>query len=248
MSLKNQVVIVTGGSSGLGRAISLRLAKDGYTILVNYNNNEQGAAECRDDIIAAGGEAHLLQFNVNDRPDLEQKLERFFNEAPELQLYGLVNNAGITKDTLIGFMTDEDFTSVIETNLYGCFYLMRWSVKKMLLLKKGFIINMSSLSGQVGNAGQANYASSKAGIIAMTKSMAHEVGRRGIRVNCVAPGIIKTKMIEDIPFIDEMKKNIPLRRIGKPEEVAAVVSFLASNDASYMTGQTLSVNGGLYFS
>ncbi len=248
MSLNNKVVIVTGGSSGLGLAISKRMAKDGYQVLINYNSNEEGAARCRDEITKAGGRASIIQFNVSDREQVEASLEKFFGENSDAQLYGLINNAGITKDTLVGLMSDDDFKDVIETNLYGSFYLMRWSVKKMLLKKEGFVINMASLSGQVGNGGQANYAASKAGVIAMTKSLANEVGRRGIRINCVAPGIIETKMTENIPFLEEMKKNIPLRRIGKPEEVASVVSFLASTEASYMTGQTLSVNGGLYFS
>ncbi|OUR99674.1 hypothetical protein A9Q84_01225 [Halobacteriovorax marinus] len=248
MPLKNHVVIVTGGSAGIGFAVAKRLASDGYHILINYNSNKDGALACQSEINELDGACSILQFNVKDREQCESALEGFLAENPDLSIYGLVNNAGITRDTLAGLMSDDDFRDVVETNMFGSFYLMRWCAKKMLLKKRGAIVNMSSLSGQVGNGGQLNYAASKAGIIAMTKSLANEVGRRGIRVNAVAPGIIETKMTAEIPFLDQMKKNIPLKRIGKPEEVASVVSFLISNEASYMTGQTLSVNGGLYFS
>jgi 3-oxoacyl-[acyl-carrier protein] reductase len=246
MSLKNNAVIVTGGATGLGRAISLRLAKDGYFVLVHYNSSTEAAHSLVNEIIAEGGFATSLSFNVKDRFDGEEKLSAFFTEHSELNLYGLVNNAGITKDTLVGLMSDEDFTDVMETNVYGAFYLMRWAVKKMLVKKNGSIINMSSISGQTGNAGQFNYAASKAALIAMTKSLAQEVGRKGVRVNAVAPGVIETKMTEEVPFLQNIKNNIPMKRFGQASEVASVVSFLLSSDASYVTGQTISVNGGLY--
>ena len=248
MILKNQVVIITGASSGIGKAVAVKTARDGYHVLINYNSNEAGAAECKNEIEKEGGTCTTSRFNIKDRKQVESTLNSFFSDNTDLKLVGLVNNAGITKDNLAGLMSDEDFKDVIETNLYGTFYLCRWAMKKMLLNKRGSIVNMSSLTGQVGNAGQINYAASKAGIIAMTKTLANEVGRRGIRVNCIAPGLIETKMTKDLPFLKEMKKNIPLRRIGKPEEIASVASFLLSDDSSYITGQTISVNGGLYFS
>ncbi len=248
MSSKLSVVIVSGGGTGIGRAISLRLARDGYFVLINYNSSQEAASEVLEEIKKNGGHAATLGFDVKNSKDVEAKLTTFFQEHPELSLYGLINNAGISRDTVMGLMSDEDFTSVMETNVYGAFYLTRWAVKKMLLKKAGVIVNMSSLSGQTGNAGQFNYAASKAALIAMTKSLAQEIGRKGIRVNAVAPGIIETKMIEDIPFLQNMKDVIPLRRFGKSEEVASAVSFLVSQEASYITGQTLSVNGGLFCS
>ncbi|MBY0415362.1 MAG: SDR family oxidoreductase [Bdellovibrionales bacterium] len=246
MSLKNNVVIVTGGATGIGRAISLRLAKDGYHVLIHYNSSADAAKSLVTEITGNGGSATSLSFNVKDRKDGEDKLSAFFTENPTLTLFGLVNNAGITKDTLVGLMSDEDFTDVIETNVYGAFFLMRWAVKKMLIKKSGSIVNMSSISGQTGNAGQFNYAASKAAVIAMTKSLSQEVGRKGVRVNAVAPGVIETKMIEEVAFLEGLKQRIPMQRFGKAEEVASVVSFLMSGDASYVTGQTISVNGGLY--
>lgn len=248
MSLKDKVVIVTGGASGIGRAVSSRLAKDGYFVLINYNSSEAAAQSLLAEITQSGGHAAILSFDVKNRVQAELQLQTFFDAHPELSLYGLVNNAGISKDTIMGLMSDEDFTSVIETNVYGSFYLMRWAVKKMLLKKSGTIVNMTSLSGQTGNAGQANYAASKAAQIAMTKSLAQEVGRKNVRVNAVAPGVIETKMIEGVTFLEQIKNNIPLRRFGQPEEVASAVSFLISSESSYITGQTISVNGGLYCS
>lgn len=246
MPLKNSVVIVTGGATGIGRAISLRLAKDGYHVLVHYNSSVDAAKNLITEIQGSGGAATSVSFDVKNKKDGEEKLSAFFVENPTLSLFGLVNNAGITRDTLVGFMSDEDFTDVIETNVYGAFFLMRWAVKKMLIKKAGSIVNMSSVSGQTGNAGQFNYAASKAAVIAMTKSLSQEVGRKGVRVNSVAPGVIETKMIEEVAFLEAIKNRIPMQRFGKAEEVASVVSFLMSQDASYVTGQTISVNGGLY--
>ena len=166
-------------------------------------------------------------------------------EHPEARLSVLVNNAGIHKDTLLGVMSDDEFDSVLKTNIYGPFFLMRWSIRRMIRQKSGVVVNISSLAGQTGNAGQANYAASKAALIAMTRSLSMEVGARGIRVNAVAPGLIETQMTADLP-VDEYKKRIPLGRFGTVNEVAGAVSFLCSNDSTYITGSTISVNGGLF--
>lgn len=246
MDLAKHLALVTGTSSGIGRAVAIRLAKDGYFVLAHYNRNEKGAVETLDAITAAGGKGELLRFDSQNKEELEKAVNDAFAAHKDLRLDVLVNNAGIAKDTLFGLMSDEQFDSVIKTNVYGPFYLMRLCLRKMLRQRTGCVVNMASLSGQTGNAGQANYAASKAALIAMTKSLAMEVGTRNIRVNAVAPGLIETEMIEKIPFLDEMKKRIPLGRIGKPEEVAGTVSFLCSPDAGYISGATISVNGGLF--
>lgn len=248
MTSKKSVVIVTGGGSGIGASISMRLANDGHHVFINYNSNQEGALKTKEAIEEKGGSCSIGQFNVSSVVEVETSLNQFFDEFKGYTLYGLVNNAGITQDTLVGFMSDDNFKNVIETNLYGTFYLCRWAIKKMIRSRRGSIVNISSISGQIGNSGQSNYAASKAGIIALTKSLASEVGKRNIRVNAVAPGLIETKMIKDFPNLDLIKENIPLKRIGTPTEVAGVVSFLLSNDASYITGQTISVNGGLHYS
>jgi 3-oxoacyl-[acyl-carrier protein] reductase len=246
MNLAKHLALVTGSSSGIGREVALRLAKDGYRVIVHYNRNEMGAAKTLQMIEEAGGSALLMRFDTRDKNEIEKTLNDFFASNPELRLDVLVNNAGIHKDTLLGLMSDDQFDSVMQTNVYGPFFLMRYCVRKMLRQRGGSIVNMSSLSGQTGNAGQVNYAASKAALIAMTKSLAMEVGARGVRVNAVAPGLIETEMISDIPHIEEFKKRIPLGRFGKAQEVAGTVSFLCSTDAGYITGTTISVNGGLF--
>ena len=233
------VALVTGASGGIGRAISLRLAKDGYHLLLHYNKNEEAAQKVMVRIVENGGSAELLGFDVKDAKHVEEKLK-----DRDIQL--LVNNAGLHIDTLTGLMSDDSFDEVIKTNLYGPFYLMRICVRKMLRQRQGNIINISSLAGQTGNPGQINYAASKAALIAMTKTLAMEVGSRGIRVNAVAPGLIETEMISGVPQVEEMKKRIPLGRFGSADEVAGTVAFLASRDAGYITGHTISVNGGLF--
>lgn len=245
MSPKDRVVIVTGGATGIGKAISIRLAKDGYFVLINFNSSFQASVDLKKEISSFGGQCELLQFDVKDEVAMEREIQNFLNTHPHLQIYGLVNNAGISRDTMLGLMSNEDFESVIETNVYGAFYLTRFIVKKMLLKKCGSIVNITSLSGQMGNAGQFNYSASKAALIGMTKSLAQEVGRKNIRVNAVAPGLIETKMLENLP-IAEMVGSIPLKRVGQPQEVASAVSFLISEESSYITGQTISVNGGLF--
>lgn len=245
MATAQQIALVTGASSGIGRSIAYRLAKDGFHVLIHFNKNAGGAEQTFQQIRSTGGSCEVIQFDVKDGNAVEKALDSFF-KSTDKQLFALVNNAGMHSDTLLGLMSDAAFDDVMKTNVYGPFYLMRWSVRRMLKARAGTVVNLSSLSGQMGNAGQVNYAASKAALIAMTKSLSQEIGSRGIRVNAVAPGLIETEMISAIPQIDEMKKRIPLGRFGKPEEVAGVVSFLCSEDASYITGHTISVNGGLF--
>lgn len=241
MSL-GEIALVTGSSSGIGRAIAIRLAHDGFHVGVHYNNNQKGAEETLAEIHRNSGKGELIHFDVKDNGSIESALEKF------KYISVLVNNAGVTADGLTGLMSDQAFDSVIKTNVYGPFYLMRWCVRRMLKERSGTIVNISSLSGQAGHAGQINYAASKAALIAMTKSLAQEVGSRGIRVNAVAPGLIETEMLSRVPGLENLKKMIPLGRIGTTQEVAGCVSFLCSADASYITGHTISVNGGLFTS
>ena len=240
------LALVTGSSSGIGRACAIRLAKDGFHVLVHFNRDEAGAEKTAETIRNLGGSCDIVGFDVANREDAELKLETYFKNNPTQTMNVLVNNAGIHRDTLVGLMSDDEFDSVIKTNQYGPFYLMRWSVRKMIRQRRGVIVNISSLAGQTGNAGQINYAASKAALIAMTKSLAMEVGGRGIRVNAVAPGLIETGMITEIPELEKMKERIPLKRFGTVDEVAGTVSFLCSDDAAYITATTISVNGGLY--
>ncbi len=246
MDLAKHLALVTGSSSGIGREVAVRLAKDGYHVIVHYNSNEKGAAQTLKVIEEAGGRGELMRFDTQDKEQIEKALTDYFTAHPDLRLDVLVNNAGIHKDTLLGLMSDEQFDSVMKTNVYGPFFLMRLCVRKMMRQRAGVMVNMASLSGQTGNAGQVNYAASKGALIAMTKSLAMEVGSRNVRVNAVAPGLIETEMISEIPHLDEFKKRIPLGRLGKASEVAGVVSFLCSPDAAYITGHTISVNGGLF--
>lgn len=243
MTPHSSIALVTGASSGIGRAIALRLAQDGFHILIHYNKNKEGAEKTFS--LLPQGQASLIQFDMRDSSRMKDKLDNYFADSPQ-PLEVLVNNAGMHDDTLTGLMSDTQFEEVVRTNLFGPFYLMRWGLKKMLKNRRGSIVNISSLSGQVGNAGQINYAASKGGLIAMTKTLAKELGPRGIRVNAVAPGLIETEMLGEIPHLEEIKKQIPLKRLGTPEEVAHVVSFLASSQSAYITGQTISVNGGLF--
>jgi 3-oxoacyl-[acyl-carrier protein] reductase len=242
------LALVTGSSSGIGRAVAIRLARDGYFVLVHYNRNEKGAAETLATIESNGGRGQLVHFDTQDREAVDKAMNEVLAQHEGQRLDVLVNNAGITKDTLLGIMSDEAFDSVMKTNVYGAFYLLRYCVKKMLRQRVGSIVNMASLAGQTGNPGQVNYAASKAALIAMTKSAAMEVGSRNVRVNAVAPGLIETDMIHAMPaeMLEHMKKRIPLGRVGSADEVAGTVSFLCSKDAGYITGATISVNGGLF--
>lgn len=237
--------LVTGGSRGIGRAICLQLAKQGYNILINYLSNEQAAQVTLAQVTAKGVKGELLQFDVADREAAKQALSAWYAKNPTATIEVLINNSGIRKDNLMIWMQDSEWDNVVSTSLGGFYNVTKPVVAEMIKGKFGRIINIVSLSGLKGLPGQTNYSAAKAGIIGATKALSQEVGRRGITVNAVAPGFIKTEMTEDIDE-NQFKANIPLRRFGTAEEVAALVGFLASPDASYITGEVISINGGLY--
>ncbi len=237
--------LVTGGSRGIGKAISLKLAQSGYYVLINFHSKVDEANATLNEIRENGGNGELLQFDVSNPEQIESVLGGWLENNQEKNIEVLVNNAGITKDNLMVFMTDDEWKSVISTNQDSFFYVTRQLLKSMIVNKYGRIINVVSLSGLKGHPGQVNYSAAKAGVIAATKSLAMEVGKKRITVNAVAPGFIKTDMTEDLNE-KELKKIIPLNRFGTAKEVAEVVNFLASDGASYITGETISVNGGIY--
>ena len=237
--------LVTGGSRGIGRSICLQLAGMGLPVVINYNSNSKAAEETLRAIEEQGGQGELLPFNVADPKAVDAALDGWTERHPDDYIDVLVNNAGIRQDTLMVFMQNEQWDQVMDTNLNGFFYTTRRLLKDMLTHRHGRIINMTSLSGLKGLPGQANYAASKAAVIGATKALAQEVGARKVTVNAVAPGFITTDMTQGINESD-YKTMIPLGRFGKPEEVAALVGFLASEQAAYITGETISVNGGLY--
>ena len=238
--------LVTGASRGLGRAVALRLAKRGYCVIINYLNNQEAALQVKQEIEQDGGSAELLPFDASKPEEIEAAIDRWEEAHPDEWIYTLVNNAGIRRDNVMFMMSDEDWHSVLDTNLNGFFYTTRRLLKHMMPRKHGGrIINMASLSGLKGMAGQVNYSAAKAALIGATKALAQEVAPRKITVNAVAPGFISTDMTKDLPE-DELKKLVPVGRFGKPEEVAALVDFLASDEAAYITGEVISINGGLY--
>ena len=241
----SHVALVTGGSRGIGRAVALRLASDGHSVAVNYTENASAAAEVVEAITAAGGGAIAVQADVGDT----DAVAAMFGEIEErLGRVGiLVNNAGITRDDLLMRMAPDAWDDVIQTNLRSVYLCTRAAMRGMLRLKWGRIISMSSVSGISGNPGQANYAASKAAIIGFSKSVAREIGSRNITVNVVAPGFIETDMTEQLgdEVAEQVIARVALGRLGKPEEIAAAVGYLASDDAAYVTGQTLVVDGGL---
>ena len=243
---EKKIAVVTGGARGIGKAIALELAKAGNLVVINYNGSEEKARETKAEIEAAGGQADILQCNVADF----DACEAFFKAVAEK--YGrvdiLVNNAGVTKDGLLMKMSEEDFDRVLDTNLKGAFHTIRHASRYFLKQKSGKIINISSVSGVMGNAGQANYSASKAGVIGLTKSVARELASRGITCNAVAPGFIETEMTEAMPEAarETEKKQIPLQRTGQVSDVAGVAAFLASDLADYITGQVISVDGGMH--
>lgn len=238
--------LVTGGSRGIGRAICLQLAKDlGYHVLINFRGNETAANKTLSEIKAADGTGELLQFDVSNAEDTANALQTWQENNKEAVIEILVNNAGITKDGLFMWMKDEDWKTVMDTNLNGFFNVTKLLLQPMLLNRFGRIINVVSLSGLKGTAGQVNYAAAKGAVISATKSLAQEVAKRNVTVNAVAPGFITTDMTKDLDEM-ELKKLVPLHRFGTPEEVAHLVSFLASKKASYITGEVVNINGGIY--
>ncbi len=242
---ERQIVVVTGASRGIGRAVAVRFARDGAAVIVNYRGSEAAAQETAQAVTAAGGEATLVQGDVSSRDDAERLIETAIQQHGRIDV--LVNNAGITRDQLLMRMTDDDWDAVLDTNLKGAFYTTRAVLRPMLRKRSGRIINISSVVGLIGNAGQGNYAAAKAGLIGFTKSIAREVASRSITVNAVAPGYIATEMTDAIAETMKAKiiEQVPMGRLGTPEDVAEVVAFLASRAASYMTGAVLQVDGGM---
>lgn len=244
--LEGKIAIVTGASRGIGRQIALTLASYGANIVVNYRGSEESATKVVKEIEAMGREVLLYQGNVADMDAMKEMVKETTKKFGRIDI--LVNNAGITKDNLLMAMKEEEFDQVLDVNLKGSFICMKQVIRTMMKQRYGRIINLSSVSGRMGNAGQVNYSASKAGVIGMTKSLAREVGSRGITVNAVAPGFIDTDMTAVLK--DDVKEaimaGIPLKREGKPEDIAEAVAFLASDKASYITGQVLSVDGGMY--
>src|SRR6478735_8590139 len=236
--------LVTGGSRGIGRAICLHLAAAGYYILINFKSNLE-EAERTLYAVKETGNGSLLPFDVADKTSIKQSLEKWMEDNTDKYIEVLVNNAGIREDALMSWMSDEQWDNIIKTNLDSFFYTTRLVLNSMLAKKYGRIINVVSLSGLKGMAGQTNYAAAKAGVIGATKSLAQEVARYNITVNAVAPGFVKTDMTEGLDE-KELSKIIPAKRFGLPGEVAHAVQFFASKEAAYVTGQVLSVNGGLY--
>lgn len=237
--------LVTGGSRGIGRAVCLELARMGYPVLINYQSRRQAAEEVKQSIEEAGEKAELLPFNVADVDAVDKALMDWSEQHPDDYIALAVNNAGIREDGLMMWMQNTQWQQVMDIHLNGFFYVTRRLLKDMLTRRYGRIINIVSLSGLKGMPGQTNYSAAKAGVIGATKALAQEVGRRGVTVNAVAPGFIATEMTADL---DEktLSKLVPAGRFGRPEEVAALVGFLASERAAYITGQVISINGGLY--
>ncbi|MCP3951474.1 MAG: 3-oxoacyl-ACP reductase FabG [Desulfobacterales bacterium] len=237
-----KTALVTGGSKGIGRAICVELARCGCRVVVNYRSDAAGAAETLSMVQAVGGDGLTSGFDVTVAEATDQALEGIFSDCQTIDI--LVNNAGINADGLFIMMSRAKWERVIRTTLDGFYNVTKPVIEKMVRQKKGSVVNISSVAGVMGNRGQANYAAAKAGLIGASRSLAAEVARLGIRVNVVAPGLIETEMIKDAP-VANIKQMIPMARIGRPEEVARVVRFLCSEDASYVTGQVISINGGM---
>lgn len=243
MNDEHQSILVTGASSGIGRAIAVRLAADGYDVAVHYGRNRQGAEATRDAIEAESGRCRLMSFDVREAEATRMAIEADIEEHGAY--YGVVCNAGITRDGAFPMLAEDDWRQVMDVNLNGLYNVLHPVVMPMLRRRKpGRIVTISSVSGLMGNRGQVNYSASKAGIIGATKALAVELAKRQITVNCVAPGLIESEMTDSLP-LDKMLEAIPLRRVGQPEEVAALVAFLCSPDAGYITRQVISANGGL---
>ena len=239
-----KTALVTGGSRGIGRAVCVELAKRGYHVIVNYVSNEAKALETLTQIREAGGDGELLKFDVADRAAVTDALNGWADRHPGEYVEVLVNNAGMRRDNLLVWMEDEDWDRVLDTSLGGFYNVTRQLIKPMILKKFGRVVNVASLSGLKGLPGQCNYSAAKGGLIAATKALAQEVARKGVTVNAVAPGFIRTDMVEGLDEA-ELRRTIPAGRFGTPGEVASLVGFLVSEEAAYITGQCIGINGGL---
>ncbi|MBX2908385.1 MAG: 3-oxoacyl-ACP reductase FabG [Chitinophagales bacterium] len=237
--------LVTGGSRGIGRAVCIKLAASGNHIIINYRSNDAEAEKTAELVKEAGGTAELLKFDVADKAAIQTVLGTWIENNKDKPIEILVNNAGIRKDNLMLMMPDSDWEDVLHTNLDSFFYITKLALPSMMFKKFGRVVNVVSLSGVKGMAGQVNYSASKAAVIGATKALAQEVARRGVTVNCVAPGFIKTDMTDDINEA-QFQQVIPMKRFGEADEVAEVVAFLASKASSYITGEVINVNGGLH--
>jgi len=246
VKLSGKSALVTGASRGIGREIALELAREGADVAVNFAGSEAKAKEVVELIQAMGRKAIAIQADISSGEDVQKMVDETIKQFGKLDI--LVNNAGITRDQLLMRMKESDWDEVINTNLKGVFLCTKAVTRQMMKQRSGRIINISSIVGVSGNAGQANYVAAKSGVIGLTKTAARELAPRGVTVNAVAPGYISTDMTDQLPeeVKSEMLKQIPLARIGEPKEIAKVVSFLASDDSSYITGQTIHVNGGMY--
>lgn len=243
--MDKKVALITGASRGIGKETACTLARERIFVVINYNGSQQKALDVLESIKRNGGEGAIYQCNVADYSQTEEMIKNLIKEYGHIDI--LVNNAGITRDNLIMKMSEEDFDKVIEINLKGCFNTIRHLSRQMIRQRSGKIINVASVSGVLGNAGQANYAASKAGIIGLTKTMARELASRGICVNAVAPGFIKTEMTEVLPdsIREGVTGQIPLKRFGETKDIAEMIAFLASDKADYITGQVIHVDGGM---
>lgn len=243
--LDGKIAVVTGASRGIGKAIAKKLASLGATVIINYNGSADKAEDVRQEILTEGGSAEAMQCDVSDFAACETFFKDVISRFGRIDI--LINNAGITKDGLLLRMSEEDFSKVLDVNLKGAFNCIRFSARQMMKQRYGRIVNMASVVGIAGNAGQVNYAASKAGVIGLTKSAAKELASRGITINAIAPGMIETDMTRDLTdkVKDEMAKQIPLRRFGQAEDVAEAAAFLVSDSAAYITGQVLHVDGGM---
>jgi 3-oxoacyl-[acyl-carrier protein] reductase len=245
MKFKDKIAVITGASSGIGSEIAIQFAKEGATVIINYSNSNEGAEKVKKEIEEFGGSAITFKCDVSNYNDVEKMIEKIIEDYKQIDI--LVNNSGITRDNLLMRMEEVDFDKVIDINLKGTFNTIKCVSRHMIRAKKGKIINMASVVGITGNAGQANYAASKGGVISLTKSVAKEFATRNINVNAIAPGYIETRMTD---VLNEKVKegiltNIPMKRVGKPEDIAKVAVFLASEDSNYITGQVINVDGGM---
>jgi len=244
--MKKKYALITGGSRGIGRAIAIQLAKDlGYAILINYQSNEEAAQNTQKEIESLGGEAHLLKFDVKNRTETQEAIKNWKDNHEDALIEVIVNNAGITRDGLFMWMPEDDWDQVIDITLQGFYNVTQPLLQDLLRNRYGRIINIASVSGAKGTAGQVNYSAAKGGLIGASKALAQEIAKRNVTVNVVAPGFIETDMTNELDE-NELKKMIPMNRFGKAEEVAHLVSFIASEKSAYITGEVFHINGGIY--